>query len=161
MNTRNLLIIAAVPGFRANTKLEREDNNAPRVKIQPLDIYADLVLGRPRYEVEERRKVKLSDLDRQSRIFQQTTPAKQISERERFLREYMTAPVALQSINDLAVNLNDKTVFYKGRWWTEREAGALSSIERSRMADAYQKAKGTQAYYTEQPKARPRPADKL
>lgn len=172
MNTRNLLIIAAVPGFRANTKLEREDNNAPRVKVQPLDIYADLKVAPKSLsqqlkesvplrsspsnleQIFQRLPVKVRDLDlKQRRNYEDTL--------EQYFREHLNNPNVSGQPGDLPVDLKNKTVFYKGRWWTEYEASALSSIERNRLADAYQKAMVPQPFYMDQPKPRKKPGDKL
>ncbi len=60
MTSRNLLIIAAVPGFRSNTKLEREDNNPPTTKQVVLDLYAALKLGEP--PVQQRKNAALPEL---------------------------------------------------------------------------------------------------
>ncbi len=110
MTSRNLLIIAAVPGFRSNTKLEREDNNAPRQKQVILDLYADLVLA------PKRKAAKHPAMSAPYGVFDESSDFRRLSSREFFEQQYLT------SSNNGTVSADNKTVFYEGRWYTAMEA---------------------------------------
>lgn len=119
MTSRNLLIIAAVPGFRANTKLEREDNNQPVTKAKTLNLYADLVLTPKGKVAAKSRLAQMLDQIPAKSLQQQryeSIPNTKLS-KQRFYEEYTTNP-----IEDMIYNPNTDTVLYRGRKYTHEEA---------------------------------------